>query len=58
MIYVVYVSEKVNYFKNDQKYFIGFSEDHRNDINPLYITLLQMTTYIEKIKWMYFFSSK
>ena len=44
----ILISKKVSYRKNNSyKYFIGYND---NDIEPLYLGLLQMTSYINEFK--------
>ena len=56
---MVEVPDKVNYFENKCNYFIGYSEDHRDDISPVYMDIPQTTacvkSYDSETKWIYSF---
>ena len=44
---LVKVSEKINCFENNYKYFICNSEYHQDDMTSLYIGFPQMTAYMK-----------
>ena len=43
---MVEVSDKDNYFEKKYKYFIDYSEDHRDDISPHVVIIPQTTSYV------------